>query len=908
MANNRYCIDYAKRVAGCKKCKQSIEKGLIRIAKVVPNAFSDDGGDMKQWYHVACIFEQLSRARATTKKIEDPGDLDGWDNVEPEDKKDILARIKNSEKSSSPGKTPGKKKQQTKINFSQNTPNSVTKKKPNIKSSDVSVQENNDDEEPSTSTSRNKDESPSRDDTFREFRRLCAQISEVSSYLEKTKIISDFFKKGTSGKFTGDLHLWVKMLLPAVAKRVYNLQSKQLIKLFSQIFGTNQEDMLEDLEQGDIAETIRVFFEQSEICESLKKSKLTMQDVDKILTMLSQYTKEEDQLRVLTKAAHKCTGNDLKMIVRLIKHDLRINAGPKHVLEALHSSAYEAFQASRNIDDVVDRILEMRTNSSVEGFHVKASLMTPVLPMLAEACRSVDYAFKKCPNGMYAEIKYDGERVQVHKEGDKFSYFSRSLKPVLPHKVQHLKEFIPKAFEFGNDLILDSEVLLIDTETKKPLPFGTLGKHKKEAFKGASVCLFVFDCLHYNGENLINKPIAERRKTLQKIMKEVPNHVVLSEMMDIETKDDLKELIDSVISQGLEGLVLKDKKGKYEPGKRHWLKIKKDYLEEGAIADSADLVVLGAYFGTGNKGGMMSIFLMGCLDKQRNKWCTVTKVHGGHDDATLDKLQKELHMTKISRDASKVPAWLDIKKPLVPDFICKDPKNSQIWEITGAEFSKAEIHTAAGISIRFPRVTKIRTDKTWKEATSLQELMKLYENSKQTSEFTGMKSSNEKIKRRRENGENDQDTDEAATPQKKTKLENLDPSPSSSSPKSDKVKRTVAKKNLNFSSTFNSKEDRNQKTLHANSSVEYMFPNIFTGVKLCIPKSVKKNQELTRYFVAYDGDLLQSYEIDNATHAIAGDNDLLKGMPKNVVVVTENWLWDSIKNQKRMNEASYSPT
>lgn len=53
----------------------------------------------------------------------------------------------------------------------------------------------------------------------------------------------------------------------------------------------------------------------------------------------------------------------------------------------------------------------------------------------AEACKSVEYAMKKCPNGMYSEIKYDGERVQVHKNGDNFSYFSRSLKPVLPHKV-----------------------------------------------------------------------------------------------------------------------------------------------------------------------------------------------------------------------------------------------------------------------------------------------------------------------------------------------------------------------------------------------------------------------------------------------------------------------------------------
>lgn len=66
---------------------------------------------------------------------------------------------------------------------------------------------------------------------------------------------------------------------------------------------------------------------------------------------------------------------------------------------------------------------------------VGARIMHPVQPMLAMACKSVDMAFAKCPNGMFSEIKYDGERVQLHKRGKEFKYFSRSLKPVLPHKV-----------------------------------------------------------------------------------------------------------------------------------------------------------------------------------------------------------------------------------------------------------------------------------------------------------------------------------------------------------------------------------------------------------------------------------------------------------------------------------------
>ena len=66
---------------------------------------------------------------------------------------------------------------------------------------------------------------------------------------------------------------------------------------------------------------------------------------------------------------------------------------------------------------------------------------------------------------MYSEIKYDGERVQLHKKGSQFQFYSRSLKPVLPHKVADLTESVPKAFPSGQDMILDCEVLLVDNTT-----------------------------------------------------------------------------------------------------------------------------------------------------------------------------------------------------------------------------------------------------------------------------------------------------------------------------------------------------------------------------------------------------------------------------------------------------------
>ena len=97
MADNKYAVDYAKLgTSKCKKCKQPIAKKDPRIAKLVPNPFSDDGSLMKQYFHINCMFESFARARATTKKIEDPSDLEGFENMEEQEKK-LLRKLMDGE-------------------------------------------------------------------------------------------------------------------------------------------------------------------------------------------------------------------------------------------------------------------------------------------------------------------------------------------------------------------------------------------------------------------------------------------------------------------------------------------------------------------------------------------------------------------------------------------------------------------------------------------------------------------------------------------------------------------------------------------------------------------------------------------------------------------------------------------
>uniref|UniRef100_A0A8C2VBS9 DNA ligase n=1 Tax=Chinchilla lanigera TaxID=34839 RepID=A0A8C2VBS9_CHILA len=923
MAEQRFCVDYAKRgTAGCKKCKEKIVKGVCRIGKVVPNPFSESGGDMKEWYHIKCMFEKLERARATTKKIEDLTELEGWEELEDSEKEQITQHI--TDLSSKAAGTPKKKAVvQAKLTTTGQVTSPVkgssfvTSTNPR-KFSGFSAKPNNSEQAsssptPKTSLSSSKCDPKHKDCLLREFRKLCTMVADNPSYNTKTQIIQDFLRKGSAGGeaingFHGDVYLTVKLLLPGVIKSVYNLNDKQIVKLFSRIFNCNPDDMARDLEQGDVSETIRVFFEQSKSFPPAAKSLLTIQEVDEFLLRLSKLTKEDEQQQALQDIASRCTANDLKCIIRLIKHDLKMNSGAKHVLDALDPNAYEAFKASRNLQDVVERVLQNEQEVEKKpgqrrALSVQASLMTPVQPMLAEACKSIEYAMKKCPNGMFSEIKYDGERVQVHKNGDHFSYFSRSLKPVLPHKVAHFKDYIPQAFPGGQSMILDSEVLLIDNKTGKPLPFGTLGVHKKAAFQDANVCLFVFDCIYFNDVSLMDRPLCERRKFLRDNMVEIPNRIMFSEMKQVTKASDLADMINRVIREGLEGLVLKDVKGTYEPGKRHWLKVKKDYLNEGAMADTADLVVLGAFYGQGSKGGMMSIFLMGCYDPGSQKWCTVTKCAGGHDDATLARLQKELDMVKISKDPSKIPSWLKINKIYYPDFIVPDPKKAAVWEITGAEFSKAEAHTADGISIRFPRCTRIRDDKDWKSATNLPQLKELYQLSKEKADFTVVAGDEGSSSTGGSSGENEGTSGSAVShkapraspkPASAKKTEGKLSNPNSKGSRKLNAKPspvTVGEKLATKSSPVKVGEKR--KAADDGPCPAKVLLDIFTGVRLYLPPSTPDFSRLRRYFVAFNGDLVQEFDMASATHVL-GDRD------KNpeAQLVSPEWIWACIRKRR----------
>ncbi|AFB76951.1 DNA ligase [Cotia virus SPAn232] len=555
------------------------------------------------------------------------------------------------------------------------------------------------------------------DCTYREFRKLCRNIANTPKYTDKTKIISDFL----NDREQKTVCLIIKMLLPNLNNNVYNLNDRQIIKIFSEIFNHDKEEMIKDLECGFIESTIKTFFEKSNSSiVPIKKSILMLHDVHKLLNKLTTLTKYNDRYNFLKCVASICTGNDIKCFILHVKKDLRINAGNKCILNALNRDLYEQLNKSKNIDIVLYNYYNNINNDIIP--------FIPIIPMLANVCKSLD-KIKNIDNGIFLELKYDGERVQIHKQNKKYKYFTRNSKDVTQHKIDGFDKLFDDAFKDADNFIMDSEIICIDTSNGNFLPFGSLGVHKNKTYENISICIFIFDCMYYNSVNIMNEKYTYRRKLLYNNINEIKNKIMLSYSCVVYNIDALSDEIQKLLNKGLEGAILKYPNDMYIPGKRKWIKIKRDYLNDGAMADSADLVVLGAYYGKGKRyGGIMSIFLMGCYDEDTNTWKTVTKCSGFNDE-TLKELQS-IDMIKISKNKDKIPTWLNINSIHYPDFIVNNPKTSPVWEISGYEFTKSPSHTADGISIRFPRCKNIRNDKDWLSATNLQELITLYKKSK----------------------------------------------------------------------------------------------------------------------------------------------------------------------------------
>ncbi len=351
------------------------------------------------------------------------------------------------------------------------------------------------------------------------------------------------------------------------------------------------------------------------------------------------------------------------------------------------------------------------------GIHVGR----PIQMMLCQRVDELEDIPEKMDGEFTVEAKYDGERVQAHKDKKgKITLFSRRLDTItaqFPDLVKHLEQNIS-----AKEFVIEGEIIAIDTEGNH-LPFQTLMQRRRKYdvehyAQDIPVQLKVFDVLYLNGKSFLPEPYLHRTKQLAAIVHK-SKHITLTERIITDDLTTLNNFFQKMLKEGYEGVIVKSHQGEYQAGMRgwNWIKWKKDYVQE--MTDTLDLVIVGAYHGKRKRSGVYGALLCAAYNDKEDTFETLCKVGTGLTDEVLEELPRRLAKYKVEHK----PARVMVKKEMEPE-VWFEPK--LVIEVLGAEVTKSPFHTCgSGLGLRFPRFMRFRENKKPEQATTSKEVERM---------------------------------------------------------------------------------------------------------------------------------------------------------------------------------------
>jgi DNA ligase 1 len=444
------------------------------------------------------------------------------------------------------------------------------------------------------------------------------------------------------------------------------------------------------------------------------------------------------KLELLAGLLALATPLEARYLLRLVTGNLRLGIGTPTILDAL-AQVYTGNRKDRPVLErayniccdlgLVAATLAFGGLDAVRELRVRPG--NPVRVMLAQRLSDADEILAKLGGRCMAEYKYDGMRVQVHRTADgEIELFTRRQERVsnqFPDVVELLQAGVGP-----REAILEGEVVAYDAAAGELRPFQEVMFRRRkhgiaEAARDVPVGLFCFELLYADGEDLTGLPYLDRRARLDQAVT-LSDRLRLTTALDVATAPALEAAFEQAVADGSEGLVCKStgSGAVYQAGARGWLwiKLKRDYRTE--LADTIDLVIVGAYAGRGRRRGTYGAVLLAAYDPETEVYRTLGKCGTGFSDAELSALPARLapfiRKQQPARVDSRVPAdvWLE---------------PSIVLEVLSAELTLSPNHTAgwgqlkdnAGLSMRFPRFTgRWRDDKEPQDATTTQQLVELY--------------------------------------------------------------------------------------------------------------------------------------------------------------------------------------
>jgi DNA ligase-1 len=568
------------------------------------------------------------------------------------------------------------------------------------------------------------------------FKKLCEyfeKLEETTKRLEMFDILAGLFKEASGEDIDKIIYLSQGQLLPPFHGLEIGISEKLLIRAISDATDTPTQK---------VEQTFRHTGDMGRTAEELNKRKgydLTVKQVYGELMDIAQtggHGSVEKKISLLSNLFKGVSPIEAKYIARFVIGRLRLGIGDPTVLEALALSIGNRelrpeLERAYNLCSDLGLVAKTLREKGIEGvkkFRVQVGY--PIRMALCERLSSSEDIIQKIGKAAI-EAKYDGFRVQCHKDDENVELFSRNLERtthMFPEITMAMKKYIN-----AKKAIIEGESLAYNEGTGELFPFQvTIQRKRKHGIEALSKELplkfFVFDLLYLDGVDYTEKPFSERRKKLESIIKK--NEVVEpSEMFVTDDPSRIFKYFESAIERGLEGVVAKRLDAPYSAGARNfnWIKLKRSY--KGELADTIDVCIVGYFRGKGARARFGVGALLGTVyEPSTDTFKTISKIGSGFKEEEFFELKKMLDEIALKHKHPRVDSAIDADVWVEPKYVIT---------VMADEITRSPAHTAGrdkegiGYALRFPRSTGfIRFDKNPEDANTVKEIIEMFKQQK----------------------------------------------------------------------------------------------------------------------------------------------------------------------------------
>ncbi|AAM05952.1 TPA: ATP-dependent DNA ligase [Methanosarcina acetivorans] len=559
--------------------------------------------------------------------------------------------------------------------------------------------------------------------SFREFAETCQAIEKISSTIETTNKVADLLKKVDVEELPLATHFIMSEVFPAWSGEQLGIGTSLLYSSLSKASGMSVRS-IESLIRttGDIGETALLILKEKRKNQVTFSSFLEEQPELSITEVYQRFKtaseasgkgSQELKIKNLQFLFNSSTPREAKYISRLALEELRIGVGEGVVRDAIarafsvpSDKVEHAFMVTNDLGIVAAAAKE----GGIEALEsLGIEINRPIKMMLSQISPDIDADIRDM-KGAAIEWKFDGARVQIHKNGNSVTLFSRKLENVT-NSLPDLVEIIRKHVK-AESAILDGEAVAVD-ENGKPRAFQEILKRFRRKYDveekalGIPIQLNLFDIMYLNGRTLIDLPLVERRKALESCVEssvEDSKSISVDEQVITGDLELVEKIYREALNAGHEGVMVKNPNSAYSPGKRG-----KNWLKKKPLMETLDLVVVGAEWGYGRRANLIGSYSVACYDPETSRFLQVGKVGTGLTDEQLKELTEMLSGLMEGGEAGGVFAI----RPKV------------VLEIAFEEIQKSPNYDS-GFALRFPRFIRIRDDKDPEEADTIQRIGRVY--------------------------------------------------------------------------------------------------------------------------------------------------------------------------------------